>query len=111
MEKAFQANAKDFQETVGLSTANIKEYLSQLLSQGGPKNVKEAKLISDIGANYWRIKQNAEGKADTIRKIEHMTEQEYKKEAEEVMNLIKEDPMLEFVDLEEFDPDDNTPVN
>lgn len=97
LENAVTANEKQFKEIIGLNTELIRRFLLQTLRADTNISVKDAKLASDIVANYWRLYQVIQGKPETINKnLEGLTPEDQREMAAEVLRMMREDPMLDI---------------
>lgn len=92
---------EDVKGVTSLTVAALKRYLTQVVKDPDMKlSVKDAKLISDIGANFHRIFQLIQNKPTAIHaSLPAMTEEETRKAFFDVVRKMKEDPMF---DPEEF---------
>ena len=107
IENAITESEKSSKQIIGLTDQVIIRYLTQVIRAEEKVSAKDAKLTSDIKANIFRIHQVSQGKPDTIKKVENMTEQDFRDLAKETYLLMKQDPLL---DLEEFDDEESEPV-
>lgn len=104
IRKAFQANEKEFKEVIGLSTEILKRFFVFVLKGNAFPTFKEAKLVSDVASNYFRLFQVIQGKASDIKRIEQageMTADELRLLMEEVAKEVNSDPMAKLPAPEE----------
>lgn len=99
----------DLSEAFTLNLAVLKRAAMQTLRSGKDVSVKDQKLSSDIMANLFRIIQVRQGKPDSIKKVESMTDHEMRETQKEILRMMKEDPMLD-VDYLMNEQNDEEPV-
>ena len=96
IDRALSASETEFKQIIGLSTEVIKRFLVQSLKTDAPVTFKDAKLTSDMAANYWRLYQVVQGKPSDIKEIQKMTDEEAKDMMKQMFKDLREDPMLDL---------------
>lgn len=99
IDRALSASETEFKEIIGLSTEVIKRFLIQSIRTDAPVTFKDAKLTSDMAANYWRLYQVVQGKPSDIKEIQKMTDEEAKDMMKQMFKDLREDPMLDIDEL------------
>lgn len=99
IEKALKSSETEFKQIIGLSTEVIKRFLVQSLRDDTPVTFKDAKLTSDMAANYWRLYQVVQGKPSDIKEVVKMTDDEAKSMMRQMFEDLRDDPMLDVEHL------------
>jgi len=89
--------SEDYEEIVGLSIQVLKRGLQAILAREDEVGVKELKLISDVTANYHRMKQVEKGEPSDIKRYESMTPEQIKEETRKILQEVQdEDPLSQY---------------
>lgn len=87
----------DVEAVTALTTAALKRFLTQAIQSDRELTVKDAKLISDIGANFHRILQLIKNKPTAIHaNIQNVSEEASIEALVGVIRSMKEDPMFDM---------------
>lgn len=97
--RAVKNISKDVEEVMGLSTSAIKRYLTQVVKTEVEISAKDAKLISDITANFHRILQLIKGKPTSIAKAAEMTDELAIESLASILKKARQDPMFDMQKL------------
>ena len=96
VKKAVKGIASDVEEVTALTATALKHYLTDIVKTEAPLSAKDAKLISDIGANFHRILQLIKGKPTSISKVSEMTDAMAIETLASTLKKMKEDPMFDM---------------
>lgn len=97
ISKAVRGMESDVEEVTALTTSALKRWLTGVLTNDAPLTPKDAKLISDIGANFHRILQLIKNKPTSINKtVKDMTDDMALQSMVDVLKKMKEDPMFDM---------------
>lgn len=87
----------DVEAVTALTTAALKRYLTQVVHGDKEMSVKDAKLISDIGANFHRILQLLKNKPTAIHaNLGSMSEEGSIEALVGVLKRMRQDPMFDM---------------
>lgn len=85
------------EEVTALTVTCIRRWLMDSIKQEAPLTAKEAKLVSDIGANFHRILQLIKNKPTNISKtISEQSEEAAMESMVTVLRRMREDPMFDM---------------
>ena len=96
IRKAVKGIASDVEEVTALTATALKHYLTDIVKTEAPLSAKDAKLISDIGANFHRILQLIKGKPTSISKVSEMTDAMAIETLASTLKQMKQDPMFDM---------------
>lgn len=96
VKKAVKGISSDVEEVTALTATALKRYLTDIVKTEAPLSAKDAKLISDIGANFHRILQLIKGKPTSISKVAEMTDAMAIESLGTVLKRMKQDPMFDM---------------
>ena len=85
---------QELEQIVGLSLDGLKKYLARMVLRETEITAKDAKLLSDIIANIDRISRLENNKPTEVKRYEHMTPDEIRKCAQEIVDQLRaSDPL------------------
>lgn len=97
IKNATKGMEADVESVVGLTTTALTRWLTQVVKDPAPLSAKDAKLISDIGANFHRILQLVKNKPTNISQTLPAMSDEIATEAfVKLITKMKEDPMFDM---------------
>ena len=107
-----KGKVKELEQIVGLTLDGLRKFLSRLVLRETEITPKDAKLLSDIIANIDRISRLELGKATDIKRYEHMTPEQIKTTALEIVEQLKaSDPVGNYGEEKVELPNMITPEN
>ena len=88
--------SENVEGVVSLTTQALTRYLTDVVKQETPLSPKDAKLLSDIGANYHRILQLIKSRPTSISAPAELSDEQAQTALISIIKKAKEDPMFDM---------------